>query len=167
MQKKNTNQVQSTPRLEPLNLPFIERVRKLNLILCSILVLHHEGQIRSRWKALQPKDVNLVSTFDFIIILGVGKCQCEHSLLLEVCFVDTGEAADNDSKTSKETWFESGVFARGTLAVIVVTNDNPLDASIAVRRSNLGNAAQWTSELVQNFVGLAVLSVDGTDKAVF
>jgi len=56
--------------------------------------------------------------------------------------VDTGEAADDDSKTSKETWFESGVFARGTLAVIVVTNDNPLDASIAIGRSDLGNAAK-------------------------
>ena len=59
------------------------------------------------------------------------------------------------------------MLARGSFAIVVVPDDDPFDARVAVFGSDLGDAALWTVELVLNLVGFAILSVDSADQAVF
>lgn len=59
------------------------------------------------------------------------------------------------------------MLAGGTFTIVVVTNNNPLDTSVTVGGGDLRNTTVRTVELVQNFVGFSVLSVDRTDEAVF
>ena len=80
--------------------------------------------------------------------------------------MDTSEGTDNDSKTTKEAGLESGVLTGGTFAVVVVTDDDPLDALVAVFSSDLGNSAVFAGVLVLDLVGLTILGVDGTNEAV-
>lgn len=48
----------------------------------------------------------------------------------------------------------------------MVTDDDPLDAVVAVVSANLGNTSIFTGDLVLDLVSLAVLRVDGADQAV-
>lgn len=48
----------------------------------------------------------------------------------------------------------------------MVTNDDPLDALLAVGGSSLGDSSPFTSKLVLDLVGLTVLNVDGTNQTV-
>ena len=73
-------------------------------------MLADESQVLSRLEGLQAQNVNLVAGLDLLIILRVGESQSEHTLLLQVGFVDTGERASDDSETTEETRFESSVF---------------------------------------------------------
>ena len=105
----------------------------------SVLVLGSERQVLARGKGLEASDVNLVGTLELVVVLGVNEGESEHALLLQVGLVDTGEAADDDGKTAEEAGLESGVFTGRTLAVVVVTDDNPLDTGGAVSGTDLGN----------------------------
>lgn len=58
------------------------------------------------------------------------------------------------------------MFTGRTLAVVVVTYDDPFDTVVTVVGSGLGNTTILARNLVLDFVGFAVLSVDGTDEAV-
>src|SRR5262249_46351642 len=57
-----------------------------------------------------------------------AKRERQQPLLLQVTFVDAGEAADNDRHTTKKPRRQSGVFAAAALAVVVIANDDPLQA---------------------------------------
>lgn len=138
-QTRLAHQIQGTTSLEPLNLATVERMSKLNFILRSIHMINNKSQVLARGKALQSKNVNLVSTLDFIIVFGIGECQSKHSLFLQVRFMDTSKAADNDSKTAEETGFESSMLAGGTFTIIVIANDNPLDPGITIGSGDLRN----------------------------
>lgn len=129
-------------------------------------MLGDEGQVLARSEALETQDVNLVIGADLVVIGRVGEGQGEHTLLLQVGLVDTSERADNDGETTKEAGFESSVLARGALTIVVVTNDDPLDAVIAVVSSSLWDTTVLAGNLVLDLVGLTIFSVDGADKAV-
>lgn len=58
------------------------------------------------------------------------------------------------------------MFTGRTLAIVVVTYDDPFDTVVTVVGSGLGNTTILARNLVLDFVGFAVLSVDGTDEAV-
>jgi len=64
------------------------------------------------------------------------------------------------------SWLKSSVLTRASLTVVPVTNDNPLDSIGLVVTGSGRNRAVFTSPEVPNLVGLAVLSVDGTDQHV-
>lgn len=115
---------------------------------------------------LSGLDVNAVVWLDLVVVLWVGEGQRKHTLLLQVRLVDTGERSGNDSKTAKMSWLQSSVFTRRALAVVPVTNDDPLDASLLVVTGNSWHSVDLTSLLVLDLVGLTVGSVDGTDKHV-
>ena len=179
-----TDQVERGTSLEPFNLALVERVRKGNFlndetstsssryaisstdILGTIKMLGNERQVLAGGKRLETENVHLVVGLDLVIVLRVGKRQGEHSLLLQVGLVDTSKGADNDRKATKETRLEGSVFTRGTFTIVVVTNDDPLDAVVAVVGTSLRDTVVFTSNQVLDLVGLAVLNVDGTDQAV-
>lgn len=80
--------------------------------------------------------------------------------------MDTGERSDDDSQTTKVSGLKSGVLTGRTFTVVVVTNDDPLDALVAIFGSDGGDTRPFTSELVLDLVGFTVGAVDGSDKAV-
>ena len=163
MEQEATHEVESRTSLEPLNLALVEAVRELNLLLRAVLVLEDEGQVLARGEGLETKDVDLVRWADLVVILGVREGESKHTLLLQVRLVDTSEGAGDDSKTTKESRLEGGVLTRGTFTVVVVTDDDPLDATVMVVGSGLRDSAVLAGDLVLDLVDLVVLDVDGTN----
>ena len=80
--------------------------------------------------------------------------------------MDTGEGTSDDGQSTKEAGFQSSVLTGRTFAVVVVTDDNPLDTLVAVIPCGLRNSSPFTGDLVLDLVRLAVLNVDGTNQAV-
>ena len=77
-----------------------------------------------------------------LVVIGlVGERQWEHSLLLEVGLVNASEGLGDDSVAAEEAGLERGVLARAALAVVLVADDHPLQAGVAVLLRNLGNGA--------------------------
>ena len=167
LRSDRTYQVQCRAGLEPLDLALVETVCKRNLLLRAIAVLEHEREVLTGRKRLEAEDIDPVIRADLLVVGGIGEREREHTLLLQVRLVDTGEGAGDDSKTTEEAGLESGVLTRRTLTVVVVTDDDPLDAVVTVVGGGLGNSAELACDLVLDLVSLAVLGVDGTDQAVF
>ena len=46
--------------------------------------------------------------------------------------MNAGEAADDDGQTTEEVGHQSGMFMGGAFDVVVITDDNPLDATVTV-----------------------------------
>jgi hypothetical protein len=49
----------------------------------------------------------------------------------------------------------------------VVTNDNPFNAMVAIVGCGLRDGTPLASNLILDFVSLPILSIDGTDQAIF
>lgn len=129
-------------------------------------MLGSEGQVLARGEGGKTSDVNLVGSLELVVVLGVDEGKGKHTLLLQVGLVDTGEAADDDGKTTEEAGLKGSVLTRRTLTVVVVSDDDPLDAGLTVGSTDLGNTTPRSVKLVLDLVGLTVLRVDGTDQAV-
>ena len=136
-------------------------------ILGAIRVLGHESQVLTRREGLQTQNVDLVIRTNPVIVFGIDKGQGKHTLLLQVGFVDTGEGANDDSKATKESGLKSSVFTGRALAIVVVTNDNPLDSSGLVVGGCQRNSTIDARVVVLDLVCLAILRVDGSNKKVF
>ena len=80
--------------------------------------------------------------------------------------MDTGEASGDDGETAKMPGLQSGVLSGATLAVVPVTNDDPLDALSLVVTSDSRNGIPAARRRVLDLVGLLVSFVDGTDQHV-
>jgi hypothetical protein len=63
-------------------------------------MLSNKRQILARRKALQPQNIHPIRRSDLIIVRGVCKRKREHTLLLQVCLVDTRERADDDGEAT-------------------------------------------------------------------
>ena len=157
--------VQGRAVAEPLDLGLVEGVAELDIVRLAILGVdaHRDGLADGELGAHQ---VDLVIRLDLVVVRRVGEGQREHTLLLQVGLVDTGEAAGDDGKTAQVAGLQSGMLARATLTVVPVTNDNPLDAARLVITGSGGDGVILLGESVLDLVGLAVLSVDRTDQHV-
>lgn len=115
---------------------------------------------------LSAEKVNLVVGGDLVVVLGVGEGEREHTLLLQVGLVDTGEGAGDDGETAEVAGLESGVLTGRALTVVPVANDDPPDALGLVVTGSGGNGIPLTGGEVLDLVRLAVGRVDGTDQHV-
>ena len=93
----------------------------------AVLGVHAHGQGLTLLEVLEAENADLVIGVDLIVVGGVGKGQGEHSLFLEIGFVDTGKGADDDGRAVQVTWFQRCVFSGRTLAVVFIANDDPFD----------------------------------------
>ena len=163
---RTTYQIQSRSSLEPLDLPLVKSVSQGNLFLGTILVLGDQSQVDTRSEGLEALNCDFVGGLELIVVRRVSKCQGKHSLLLQICLVDTGERTSDDSQSTEEAGFESGVFTGGTFAVVVITDDNPLNTPIAIVCCSLRDTTPFPSDLVLDLVGFVVLNVYCADQAV-
>lgn len=146
-------------------LTLVEGVDELDVEGLAVLGLdgHSHGLANSELSALE---VDLGIEGDLVVVLWVLEGERKETLLLQVGLVDTSEGAGDDGKTTKMAGFESSVLTGRTLSVVPVTNNNPLNTLGLVVTGNIRDSATLTSKLVSNVVGLAVLSVDGTNQHV-
>jgi len=152
--------------LEPLNLGLVEGVGQRDLERgAAIGGVDNHGEGLANLE-LGAEKVDLVLRADLVVVGGVSEGQGQHTLLLQVGLVDTGERSGNDGKTTKVTGLKSGVLSGRTLTVVPVTNDNPLDALGLVVTSDSGNGTPLAVGEVVDLVGLIVGLVDGTDQHV-
>ena len=132
----------------------------------------------SRLEGLEAEDADLVVRLHLVVVGLVVECEGEHALLLQVGLVDPGEGLDNDGPAAEEPWLQCSVFTRRTLAVVLVPEDDPVNARILVLPGNLRDAAVLASLLVLDLkwekltrirytvidlIHLLVLLVDGGD----
>ena len=77
-----------------------------------------------------------------LVVVGlVSERQWEHSLLLEIGLVNASEGLGDDGVAPEKAGLEGGVLARAALAVVLVADDHPLQAGVAVLLRDLGNGA--------------------------
>ena len=161
-----THQIQRASRLEPLDLALVEGVRERDVFLSAVGVLDAEREVLAGREGLEAEDRNTVVGADLVVVGGVGEGEREHTLLLQVRLVDARKRACDDRQPAQEARLERSVLARRALAVVVVADDDPLDAVVAVVRRDLRHAAPLARDLVLDLVRLAVLGVDRADEAV-
>jgi hypothetical protein len=100
-------------------LAFVESVRKFQVLCLAVLVVKAEGNGRSFGEFSDTDEVDLVVGLDLVVVGRVGEVEREHTLLLEVSLVDTSERTSDDSSSSEETGFESGVFTGRSFSVVL------------------------------------------------
>lgn len=125
-----------------------------------------QRQVLSGGEAVKSENRHLVRWLDLIVVCGIGKGEGEHALFFQVCFVNARERADDDSEASQESWLESSVLTGRTFTIVMVTDDDPLNSLLAVVGGSLRHTTPFACDLVLDLVCLAVLAVDGTNKAV-
>lgn len=130
-------------------------------------MFEEQSQVLSGCETLQAEDGDTVRGLDFVVVGRIDKGKSEHTLLLQIGLVDTSERADNDSQTTEEAGLEGCVFAGRALAIVVITDDDPLDALFSVFGGDLRNTSPFTSDLVLDFVCLTVLRIDSTNETIF
>lgn len=85
-------------------------MRELNIKALSVLGVDLEGH----WLAnsdFRAHKINLVLGLNLVVVFWVDEGQRQHSLLLQVGFVDTGKASGDDSKTAKMSGLKSSVLS--------------------------------------------------------
>jgi len=140
-------------------------VRKSNVESGAVLGVDDHGYGLADSK-LGGEDIDLVIGLDLVVVGGVREGEGKHTLLLEVGLVDTSERAGDDGKTTEVAGLKSGMLARRSLAVVPVTNDDPLDALGLVVTGDSGDGVELTSGEVLDLVGLTVGLVDSSNKHV-
>src|SRR5262245_61193516 len=118
-------QVQGRALLEPLELRWPVGVTQAQRLRSAIRVLDDTLDGLARSQVLQSDEADAVVLTDVIVVRRIAKRERQQPLLLQVAFVDAGEAADDDRHTTKEPRRQSGVFTAATLTVVVITNDDP------------------------------------------
>ena len=132
----------------------------------AIRVFGNQGEVYSRSELLKAFDVNSVLWSELIVVRRVDEGQSKHALLLEVSLMNTGKAADDDGQTTEEAGLQSGMFTRGAFAVVVITDDNPLDATVTVVGSGRWDSSPLACLEVLDLISFTVGRIDGTDQAV-
>lgn len=120
----------------------------------------------ARCQILQSEKIDLVGRLNFVVISWIRECQWQETLLFQICLVDTSETLDDDSATSKMSWFQGSVFPGGTFAVVLVTYCDPLYTLLLVITCNVRHGAPFICQLIFYLVHLAIFRIDGAKKKV-
>ena len=120
------------------------------------------------------------------LLLQVGLVDTDQdmSLLSEVQRLTSSpsKGSADDRSSTQESWFQSSVFSRRPLSVVLITNDDPWDSGISVAplqtsalfprcsnsssRCDIWDSAVLSSLLVEDLVGLTVVGVDSPNEHV-
>ncbi|KAH3661168.1 hypothetical protein OGAPHI_006575 [Ogataea philodendri] len=165
-----TNVVDSRTGFEELDLVLTHGVLTVDLELLARLLGHLDLENSAVvtllghhvWKTNGGEHVGGA---DSVVIGLVGKGQRQHTLLLEVGFVDSGKRLDQNDLASKESWRKSSMFSGRTFSVIMLCNHTPFSVLVLPFHHELWNTVWLAVEVVSN-VHLASLLVLGTDQRV-
>lgn len=108
---------------------------------------------------------DLVTGGDLVVVGLVLKSQGHDTLLLEVGLVNTGKRLGEDNASTEVSGLQGGVLTGGTLAVVVLGDDEPLLATVLPELAELRDGVLGAVEVVSG-VDLTSLSVDGRVQGV-
>ena len=95
--------------MEPLDLLLAHRVLELDLFLATLRVVDDRLHRLAGRQVLQARHADRVALQDPIVVVGVGECQRQQALLLQVRLVDAGEAARDDGAVAGVSGFSDEV----------------------------------------------------------
>ena len=159
------DQVEGGTGLEPCPLLFVVGVAQRDVVDGAILVVGDESELGTRSELGEAHDVEHVLFLDLVVVGSVLEGEGEHALLLEVRFVNAGEALHDHGLHAEEARFHGGMFAAGAFTVVFVTDH---DGARALGLVNLGKFRNFLvlPALAENLVGFAVEGVHGADEHV-
>ena len=178
--------VQGGPGLEPVDLLLVEGVVKEDGVGGSVAMAQHTLDLTAGSQGFETNEGDLVVWPHEVVVGLVVEGQWQHSLLLEVGLVNSTyyedctyvsvtitleiylpcKRLDNDGSASKEPGLKCGVLPGGALAVVLVTEHDPVNAGLLVLLRHLGHSAEFASLLILDSVHLAVIRVNGRDQKV-
>src|SRR6266705_6030063 len=82
----------------------------------------------TRRQVLESDEAYTVVLTEAVVVRRVTERERQQPLLLQVALVDAGEAAHDDRHTAQQPRRQSGMFTTAALAVVVIADDNPLQA---------------------------------------
>lgn len=85
---------------------------------------HLDSELCAGCQLLQAQDAESVCAVNLVIVSRVGKSERQHTLLLQVCLVDTGEALHDDGNTTQVAGLQGGVLATAALTIVLITWHN-------------------------------------------
>src|SRR5690606_31340840 len=85
------HQVERRSGLKPFDLTCIVRMVDNYFVSCTITVMKDECQRLIRCERSQSNNIDNIIFMDLVVIFLIRERKREHTLLLEVCFVDTCE----------------------------------------------------------------------------
>ena len=133
-----TKNVERRAGFEPLDLLLVERVVEEDSIFRSVGVVDHRRDLSVRGDLGQADQRNPVVDPDLVEVGGIDEPQTQHALLLEVGLGDPGEGAGDDRRPGHVPRFHRSVLPRRSLAVVLVGDGDPPDASLLVAAGQLG-----------------------------
>jgi ABC-type Mn2+/Zn2+ transport system ATPase subunit len=92
------------------------------------------------------------------------QCQCQHSLLFQVGFVDACEALHQHGTNTQMTGFHGGVFAARSFTVVFITHYDGSNASGFVSALGAWYGIVIAVQLVFHFIGFFIEEVDGANE---
>ena len=159
------DQVEGGACLEPCPLLFVVSVAEGDVIDGAILVVGDERELGTRGELGETDDVEHVLFLDLVVVGGVLEGEGEHALLLEVRFVDAGEALHDHGLHAEEARFHGSMFAAGAFTVVLVTDNDGARALGLVNLRKFGDFLVFTA-LAEDLVRFAVECVHGADEHV-
>ena len=132
----------------PINLLGVEGVIQHDGIGAAVRMIQLAVERHARLEGLETEDADLVVRLHLVVVGLVVECEGEHALLLQIGLVDPGEGLDNDGPAAQEPWLQSSVFTGRTLAVVLVSEDDPVDAGVLVLPGDLRDSAVLARLLV-------------------
>src|SRR5690606_18607176 len=108
-------------------------------------------------------DINRIIFLNQVVICGIGKCQCQHALFLQVGLMNPRKRFYQDSTDAQEPWLHRSMFPGRTFSVVFVTYYNRTYLVLLVLSLYDRNFTVCWSYLVFDFVGFVVAVVYITD----
>lgn len=120
--------VKRTTSLEPGDLEVVQSMVQQNSVDLAIFMFDFTFNRFSWRQTVQVLQANFVGGLDLVVVTRVGERKRQHTLLLQVGFVNTREGLDDDGSTAQVSGFQGGVLSGGTFSVVFVSNGDPLQA---------------------------------------
>ena len=135
----------------------------LEAVFSAVVMLADDrhGLPRSDLGEAEHRDAVLLA--DLVVILRVHEGESEDTLLLQVGLVDSGEALREHHHDAEVTRFHSGVFTGRTFTVVVVADDDRLDALVLIEAGGLRGGLVV---LVHHVPDALALAVEGVRRAL-
>jgi hypothetical protein len=125
-----------------------------------------EGELLSWLELVEVNSADLIVLAEEVVVGWVSESKREHTLLLQVGLVDTGERLHQYGVNTEPAWLHGRVLAAGSFTVVLLTNDDLADAIVAVSHTTFRNGHVVVRDVVEYSVGLLAVSVDGTNETV-
>ena len=120
----------------------------------------------SRSKLIQPKHRNTVVFLHLIIVFLIPESQCQHPLLLQIGFMNTGKTLCQNNPYVQVTGFHGSMLPAGTFSIILFCNDNGGNTSCLILLGHRRNGLISSGKTIPYPIRLTVESIDRSHQHI-